>query len=129
MDTSAEIVFPADLGSLYPMLAFVRKYAMLFEFSDAIVEKLELAAEEAFVNIVEHAYRGEPGTVSVACSLLRSPQVFEITFKDHGTPFMAVQLNKISYGLKLLHASVDSVVYRHEGDRNVLTLVKNALSP
>ena len=93
---------------------------------------LELAAEEALVNVVSYAYPQGPGQVSVEC---RSEDgVFHMEIRDQGQPFdptlgVAPDLSQGveergegGLGIFFIKRFMDKMAYRRDGDSNVLAL-------
>jgi len=97
------------------------------------LSKIELAAEEALVNVFRYAYPEHPGDVEITCRLEGKRLAIEIV--DSGIPFdataMAVQeatggdheREPGGLGIFLMKRVMDEVRYRRENDRNILTLI------
>ena len=49
-------LFTADLNSLYPMLEWMRTHLEASGLSDVEVRRIEIALEEAFVNIIMNSF-------------------------------------------------------------------------
>ncbi len=99
------------------------------------VWRLELAADEVFVNIVKHGYQDTPGEVEVGCEIYDSE--FRIIFRDKGMPYNPltnsssfqpenVRTSKSDggFGIYFVLKMMDRVEYERINDQNVLTLVK-----
>lgn len=124
---------PATLAELPEMLAALRGATADLPFSDERRSELELAVEEALVNICSHAYPQGPGWLSLACSLV--PEGLVVTIEDEGRPFslpdaasadLSADLNGRpvgGLGILLVRTLTDAVHYRREDDRNHLELV------
>jgi anti-sigma regulatory factor (Ser/Thr protein kinase) len=94
---------------------------------------LELALEEAFVNICHYAYPGEIGEVEISCG--READFFVLEIADQGSPFDVLSLPDPDITLDIMDREIgglgihfirtlsDSVSYRRENDRNVLRMV------
>ena len=116
-------------GFLSPMLAF----ASAHHLDDDRKNDLELALEEALVNIFSYAYPDKPGHIDLTCRMTDGHLV--ILIEDEGLPFSMVSaavpdLNadilerKIGgLGVHLIKSLMDDVRYRREGNRNVLELI------
>jgi anti-sigma regulatory factor (Ser/Thr protein kinase) len=95
---------------------------------------IELAVEEALVNICHYAYRNKAGNVEVHCAR-DGVHRFRIELIDAGEPFNILTLPPPNLtanldqrpigglGVMLIRSLVDHVVYRREGDRNILQLI------
>ncbi len=130
-------VFQANMGLLEGMIDWVRKVTNDCPFSMSDRRKLEIALEEAFVNVVNHAYRGAKAPVEMICCKYPSQQVsFKII--DKGMPFNPLlqprQRNHNSsledfqeggLGIFFMRTFMDEVHYERHHPFNVLTLVKH----
>lgn len=128
---------PAD-GRFLPLVqGHVRGLARLGGLPGREVLALELAAEEAFQNICDHAYPdGTPGDVLVDGELLEGE--LRLDFRDEGLPFDPVLLElrsartgseagseAVGLGLRLIHSAVDEVRWTSHGRQGkALCLVK-----
>ncbi len=94
---------------------------------------MELAVEEALVNVIRYAYEGQAGDVELRVGIA-DDQRFVIEILDSGAPFDVCALPKPDIhgsikdrkmgglGVFLIQRMVDELLYRREGDRNVLTM-------
>ena len=124
----------AELKNLEDFLSVLREYAQGQEFPAKRIREIELAAEEALVNIFQYAYpEGQPGEVSMEYGL-DAEQKLVISFRDRGDAFdptstaepdlsSDVQDRPVGgLGLFFIHSMMDEVSFVREGDENVLTL-------
>ncbi len=99
--------------------------------------RLQLAAEEIFVNIASYAYQGQDcqeETAEITCG--RRGKRFFMTFKDHGKPFDPLARGEPvwkesldeqepgGFGISLVRKVMDEVRYRRENGANILTVEK-----
>lgn len=112
-----------------------------FEQGQGLSEKtifgLSLALEECGSNIVNHALQRDPQK-TFRVSFERAGDVFVIELRDSGPPFdptaapvRAPQADDDlpgGWGIQLVRRHTDEMIYRREGDENVLRLVKKILS-
>lgn len=97
---------------------------------------LHLVVEEIVVNIVNYAYPvGADGEVSI--DVIATPSAIELSFSDCGVPFnplekedpdttLSAEERPIGgLGIFLVKQMMDSVNYRYEDGRNILTTTKN----
>jgi serine/threonine-protein kinase RsbW len=78
--------FPARFEFLDEIREFVAQIAREGGFNDKEIYSLQLAADEAASNIIEHAYEGVPDAeFEVTCDM--SGDAFTITMRDTGKPF------------------------------------------
>jgi len=95
---------------------------------------IRIAAEEIFVNIASYAYPEGEGEVAVSVSADENSIVIE--FADSGTPYdplvkadpditlSADERDIGGLGVFMVKKMMDSVEYRYEGNKNVLTIKK-----
>lgn len=127
------------MESLYPSLGFVLSCAERAGIDDTRRGKIEIAIEEILVNIFSYAYPGDPGEVIVTCCCNSGDQgiVFTVEVSDRGIPFdiLSVPQPDLSasvedrsigrLGIYFVKKLMDSVHYRHEEGRNILTITMN----
>jgi anti-sigma regulatory factor (Ser/Thr protein kinase) len=126
-------VFLAKIDLLRPMLQWIRE--RLVDFDAPTVRKVELASEEALVNIIQHAYRDQPEKIEIEMTIHPNSHV-EIALKDNGPPFDPSKKKQVDrsssweeravggLGIHFIHQNVDEVRYKREQNQNVLVLVK-----
>jgi anti-sigma regulatory factor (Ser/Thr protein kinase) len=124
----------ANIDQLERILEFVRSCAARAGFSGRRIIDLELAVEEAMVNICRYAYMEHSGEVEVVC--LQEPGgILRIEIVDRGRPFNLLKAEKPVFecdiarrqlgglGIHIIRNMVDDIRYRREGGKNRLTLV------
>lgn len=101
-------------------------------FDQKKIGKIELALEEALVNICNYSYPEEPGNAEVSCK--QDNRRFIIEIVDSGIPFdmtslpapdvtSSIEKRKIGgLGIFLIKKMVDGVKYRRKGSLNILNL-------
>lgn len=127
--------FPASLDKLYEMLQFIREQASA-SFEENLASKIELAVEEALVNIISYGYPNRQGSIEIAC-LTDSLSGIKITIRDKGIPYNPLTNAKTfdpnaplesrtigGYGVYFILKIMDEVNYRREHNYNILTLIK-----
>ena len=126
------IKLPAKLENLGRWTGAVSECAREQGFDQKQIGRIELALEEALVNICNYAYPEEPGDVEVNCK--EDNGHFFIEIIDSGNPFdmtslpapdlsSSIEERKIGgLGIFLIKKMVDEVKYRREGSFNILNL-------
>lgn len=128
---------PARLEYLRKGLDPVSSCARDQGFNRKKVLEIELAAEEALVNIFAYAYKGKEGDVEIACKLDNNSgnEKFTIEIADSGEPFnvLSVAVPDIAadiserqpggLGVFLMRKLMDDVQYAYEGNKNILRLI------
>jgi len=132
MRTLLNIKLPATLENLGRWTEAISECAREQGFDQAKIGKLQLALEEALVNICKYSYPEEPGNAEVSCKQDNSRFIIEIV--DSGIPFdmtslpapdlaSSIEERKIGgLGIFLIKKMVDDVRYRREGNFNILKL-------
>ena len=80
------------MDQLENLILFVTKHAKDAGYDSRRLREIELAAEEALVNIFHYAYPGTRGVVRVACEKTDA-NTFRLEISDDGTPFNALALS------------------------------------
>ena len=123
----------ANVGQLNNIAEFVDACAELFGLDVKRTFGLQVAVEEAFVNICSYAYPEANGEVRITSWAEKSSLVLEIS--DNGAPFNVLLLpdpdttqsitNREIGGLGgyFIRRLTDTVSYRRENGQNILTLM------
>lgn len=127
--------FPARFEFLDEVRGHVADEARAAGFSDKAIYSLQLAADEAASNIIEHAYEGRSGgSFEMSCEFDQDQLI--LTFTDQGKSFDFEHVVKPDLkanlsdrkigglGVYLMHKLMDEVHYRSTGSENILTLKK-----
>lgn len=134
-DESRKIVLHNDIQEIPLLAAFVDAVAEERQLPADLAMNLNLALEEAVANVMLYAYpEGTAGTVEIAASTQDKKLIFTVT--DSGKPFDPTAAPDINpdagleergiggLGIHLVRSIMDSVTYRREGDKNILTMTK-----
>lgn len=78
--------FPAQYESLQGIREFVAQQAREYGFNSNEVYSIQIAVDEAFSNIIEHAYGGEC-TKDIECACTAAGNEFTVTMIDTGISF------------------------------------------
>lgn len=126
---------PADKRFLDIFRVYVLKMASIADLSYLDAQRLELAAEEAFMNTLEHAYPdGSPGDVFLKVEIGKTELTLSI--RDEGVPFdqspdsypapgTELEFPEHGLGFKLIRSAVDEAHFENLGRRGkVLRMVK-----
>ena len=134
--TISTITLTNDVQQVPQLADFVEQVCEQAGAGMALAMQLNLAIEEAVVNVMNYAYAaGTVGTVEVQARSNGHELVFVIT--DSGIPFdptVAAQADTTlsaeerpigGLGIFLVRQLMDRVEYERQGCKNVLTLTKN----
>ena len=126
---------PADKRFLEIVQIYIRKLGIISGLSDLEARRLELAAEEAFMNILEHAYPdGSPGDIFIKAEI--ASKELTLSIRDEGLPFdeslenypapeIEVKSPEKGLGFRLIRSAVDEAHFENLGRKGkVLRMVK-----
>ena len=125
---------PAELDQLPVFLGHVRQTAETAGLMDAQGARLELAVEEALVNVFNYAYAGQAHAGAVTCRVMVETDGLTAEIVDEGPPFdplarpdpdTALELEQRQpggLGIFMIRQLTDEVNYRREAGQNVLTI-------
>ncbi|MBQ9547852.1 MAG: SpoIIE family protein phosphatase [Bacteroidales bacterium] len=124
-----------DLSEIERLHAFVEEIAGEHGIDPSIAMQLDLALEEAATNVILYAYpKGKGGTLNI--DVCGSSGKLSFLLTDTGEPFdptaapeadtsLPAEERPIGgLGIHLVRTIMDTVEYRHEDGRNMLTLTK-----
>jgi serine/threonine-protein kinase RsbW len=132
----ATITLPAQSAAIGRGIAFVMECATAVGVPPERAAALELALEEALVNICKYAYVDGPGTVEIRC-VQDDTRQFLVELTDTGQPFNILTLPPPDLtaeieqrpvgglGTWLIRTLMDHVTYRRDGNQNILQLAVN----
>jgi len=128
--------FPAQFEFLDEIREFVAEVARSGGFSEKAIYSLQLAADEAASNIIEHAYEGvTDASLELSCDM--RGDLIVITLRDWGKPFDPSEVKEPNIsaelsdrqigglGIYLMRKLMDSVHYESTPRTgNLLTMTK-----
>jgi len=124
---------PAKIENMETLMTFVSDRARALGFSAKRIKEIELATEEALVNIINYAYKDCDGTIRISCSD-EMPSHLIIRIEDYGAAFDVLSLSDPDItcsltdravgglGVFLIRKLMDDVTYSRQDERNILTL-------
>ncbi|MGD9976256.1 MAG: ATP-binding protein [Desulfatirhabdiaceae bacterium] len=123
---------PAKIENMEALMTFVSDRARSLGFSARRIKEIELASEEALVNIINYAYKDCDGIIRIVCS--GDPIHLIIQIEDYGSAFDILSLSDPDttsslterevggLGVFLIRKLMDDVTYSRQDGRNILTL-------
>jgi len=129
------LTIPSQTAYLALVRELTRKMAETAGFPEETADRLALAVDEATTNVIEHAYRGDPGKQVEVRIEDRGPE-FRVELVDTGQmvdprTVPRVDLERFvserrtgGLGVHLMEKIMDSVTFRRSAGRNVCSLVK-----
>ncbi len=126
--------FIAGVNGLHQMLQWIEEQLKPMGFKSAILHRVELASEEALVNIFHHAYQGRSEKVEILVQTFPKSHA-EIVFIDRGPFFNPLNVSPIKenpsleqrevggLGIQLMRQCIDEIRYARKQGKNWLTFV------
>jgi serine/threonine-protein kinase RsbW len=130
-----EFTFPARFEYLDEIRDAVAEVARNGGFPEKVIYSLQLAADEAASNIIEHAYEGVSDASLIMTCSMRGNEIV-ITMRDHGKTFNPTKVKEPNLkadlserqigglGVYLMRKLMDSVHYESSKSGNLLTMTK-----
>jgi anti-sigma regulatory factor (Ser/Thr protein kinase) len=129
------ITLPNDIATISQLSEFVETVCEEKGLDMALTMNLNLALEEAVVNVMSYAYPDSQGDVKV--DIIIDDQKVVSILTDSGIPFDPTQKGDVDttlpaeerpiggLGIHLVKQIMDKVSYQYVGNQNILTLEKN----
>ena len=130
-----QIILGNRISELPTLTAFIESCGEEWQVRPEVVFNLQLALEECVTNVIMYAYPPEEQHTLQVTAELQAPDLI-FTIEDSGVPFDPTQVAEADtslsaeerpiggLGIFLVRQLMDSVEYRRDGDRNLLTLRK-----
>jgi serine/threonine-protein kinase RsbW len=132
------VVLPGNYESLDKICHFVDQIARAAGFEDSALYAIETAVDEAFSNIIDHAYGGEnKGEIECSCGCDPACKNLTVVLHDHGKSFDPGSIpepninssledrRERGLGLYFMRKLMDEVRFEFSREHgNTLTLVK-----
>jgi anti-sigma regulatory factor (Ser/Thr protein kinase) len=134
METVLTLTLPAELSHLPAFIAAVTEAAESSHVPQKTLFEIELALEEALVNVMNYAYAGAKGDIQVVCRA-EGGTAFVVEITDSGKDFdmtslpepditAGVEERKIGgLGIYFIKKLADRVTYRREDGKNILAIM------
>ena len=135
VDLKRQIIGAGDLADIPRIMEFVDSVLAEAEVAPAARLDLQLAIEEACINVIEHAYGGAGGAYSL--ELVVCGPDLAITLVDHGRPFNPEEITTPDLdvpleerrigglGLYLMKQLMDDVYFSFTEHSNLLRMIKH----
>ncbi len=133
------VIFQAQLEMLDQMMEWISTHVDRMGFAPVESKKIQLAMEEALVNIISYAYKDDKGTIELICNEYPSERI-AFTIMDKGASFNPLlRSNKISsdisieeqeeggLGIFFIRQLMDEVHYERQHPYNILTVTKQLI--
>lgn len=126
---------PSSTQFLEDVREFVTTHASAAAFSDAAVEELKIAVDEACTNVIEHAYDNNSKHF-VDIDVIVDPDSFSVRIRDEGRPFdlkayrepdlkeFARDRKSGGFGVHIMRKLMDNVSFTSRDGTNECLLVK-----
>ena len=130
------LTLPNDINTIPQLNEFIDTVCEELEIDMALAMSLNLAMEEAVVNVMDYAYpEGTEGEVDIEA--IADEAQLHFTISDSGMPFDPTARAEVDttagveerpiggLGIHLIRRIMDSVKYKRKNDMNILTITKN----
>jgi len=134
MVVTLDFTIPARLDQIPDVALMIEKYMQTGGFSSHEILDIQLAIEETLTNIIDHGYRGKAGQVtfcgSIDTDLLTleisdtSPEFNPLHVSDPDISAPLGDRKEGGLGVYLIRQVTDSVTYRYDNGKNILTVTK-----
>ena len=130
----SELFIEAKTENLCRILDFVSENLEAADCSVKTQTQIAIAVEEIFVNIAHYAYNPETGGTTIR--VLATDNEIVIEFEDNGKPYNPLEKTDPDItksmeerelgglGIYMVKNIMDAVEYRHEDNKNILTIRK-----
>lgn len=131
-----QLIIDANIDNLDQVMSFVSEALEANNCNMKVINQINLAVEEIFVNIASYAYKPEVGDVSIR--IFVTDQVI-IEFEDNGKPYNPllktdpditkdVEERDIGgLGVFMVKKIMDSVEYNNKDNKNIVIIKKAIL--
>ncbi|MDR2922827.1 MAG: SpoIIE family protein phosphatase [Treponema sp.] len=133
------ITLNADTTELGTLISFIGRVLDKGACPEKIKGRIELAAEEVFVNIAGYSYKDKTGKVTIGCEIERNEgrNTMTLTFTDYGEPFNPLDIKEPDLSLPLeerevgglgvliVKRTMDTINYKYENGMNRLLIRKS----
>jgi anti-sigma regulatory factor (Ser/Thr protein kinase) len=128
-----ELTVAANIESLYEVMDFINGELERNNCAPELQDNINLAVEEVFTNIANHAY--QPASGSAVISIAVGTEVV-IRFEDTGKPYNPLEYPEPDFdmpleereigglGIFLVKKIMDKIDYERIDNKNVLTVTK-----
>lgn len=130
-----QLTLPNDIKTIPQLSEFIEVIGEELEMEMSLIMSLNLALEEAVVNVMDYAYApGTSGDVSI--EVTANETLIEFIISDSGIPFDPTKKEEVDttlsaeerpiggLGIHLVREIMDAVSYEYKDNKNILTLSK-----
>ena len=130
-----QLTLPNDINTIPQLSEFIEVIGEELEMEMSLIMSLNLALEEAVVNVMNYAYA--PGTKGDVCiETTANGTHIEFIISDSGIPFDPTKKEEVDttlsaeerpiggLGIHLVREIMDDVSYEYKDNKNILTLSK-----
>jgi anti-sigma regulatory factor (Ser/Thr protein kinase) len=130
------ITLQAEIENFDTLMEFVDGIAKKIGFTKSALYKINLATEEAIINVIKYAYPQNKEDITLTCDELTVPQKgLKLQISDRGIPFdplaqakpdtaQAIEERPIGgLGIHIIKTTADEISYKRENDTNIFTII------
>ena len=121
------------LGAVRTIVRGLLEECLLVRIPEEEIQRVQIALQEACINVVRHAHRGD-SKLPLVVGITARPDLLVMEIEDYGPGLPAMKdrppdpdpanPREGGYGLFILRETMDEVRSEHRDGRHVLTLVK-----
>jgi len=135
-DNIVQKEFKAEVKELSNVQSFVETELSKHNIANEIINHINLAVEEIFVNIANYAYKDKNGNCLLTIQN-DEDKIIKLVFEDNGIPFnplerpdpditKSVDEREIGgLGIFITKKLMDDIEYKYEDNKNILIITKN----
>jgi len=137
--TGKNITLNAKLENLPVLIAFLEDELLQNDFTKEEINKIEIASEEVFTNIVKYAYDSthKPDQIIISTNSSMINHGIKIRFEDTGKPYNPLETPVPDFdkpiadreigglGVHMVKTIMDKIDYIRVNDKNILIITKN----
>ena len=131
-----ELTIEAKIENTAKVTAFLEEMLEEADCPMRTVMQISVAVDEVLTNIASYAYPGSTGTSTVRAEIDEGARRLELVFIDSGIPYNPLEAKEPDItlsaeerqigglGIFMVRKLMDEVLYRREGEKNILTIHK-----
>ena len=129
------IILKNDIREMSQLLDRIEQFAQEVGLTAAQTYALKLAVDEAFANAISYGYP-QGGEHCISIALTKEQNCLSAVLEDDGIPFNPLEVPELDFslpieecskcglGIHLMRSFMDTITYRREGGKNILTFSK-----
>ncbi len=125
------LTVPGDARYLKVLRSVLESVGQIYDFEEKDIQSMQLAANEAFANIIEHSYCNQ-ANCPIYITLSSSKDKLQLELEDEGIPLEPEKIKSRALedvkpgglGVHFMKSLMDEVIFDTSNKRNRLILIK-----